>query len=382
MGIVANIRAAPPGAPVAVSTRTPRPLAVLVVAARGLLPSTPGGRRKHDRDLAEFFIERTGKGPASESSPPPDRGDLARSATISFLEARVNVAHHPPVLLLRPAGAVNPCTASVATQDVAPAARVCNIPGTPPKTVTTVPSELLGVDPRDAPDCFQPHPALPGLERVVPPAELPGHHVVPVGRGPRPVGRPGAAVKVARANHVHPALRAVDVPAHRALRAVAHRAVHRVPAEEGTSRACCWHGGNIRARSPRDGAGRGLPAGQSTRLPVALVQVLEIEPAHVAPRGGRIVGVMPAGEQDILELVPLQEARRAGRRKRYPETVAAEEPSVPRARAPRRARGRIPSVAGRGRGLAPRRRGVVPIVRGIPLLLSDVGVNGPAPGGA
>ena len=243
-------------------------------------------------------------------------------------------------------------------------------------------SELPGVDPRDAPDCFQPHQALPGLERVVPPAELPGHYVVPAGRGPRPVGRPGAAVKVVCANHVHPAFRAVQVLARRARRAVAPRVVHRVPAEEEVVRPVRVAGTEaMRARSPRDGAGRGLPTGQSTRLPVALVQILEAEPAHVAPRGGRIVGVVSAGAQDVLELVP-QEARRAGRRKRYPGVVAAEEPSIPRARASRRAGGRIPSAAGRGWGLVPGRRGAVPIVCGIPLLLADVGVSGLAPWGA
>ena len=51
-------------------------------------------------------------------------------------------------------------------------------------------------------------------------------------------------------------------------------------------------------------------------------------------------------------------------------------------RGPLGAGGRIPSVAGRGQGPAPRRRGAVPIVRGILLLLADVGVSGPAPGGA
>ena len=59
----------------------------------------------------------------------------------------VSVAHPPPVLPLRPAGAVNPHAASVAIRDVAPATRVRDGSGTPPKAVTVVRSELPGVRP-------------------------------------------------------------------------------------------------------------------------------------------------------------------------------------------------------------------------------------------
>ena len=48
MGTVADIRVVPPRAPVVGTTRTPRPLAIFVVAVQGLLPSAIGGRGRRD----------------------------------------------------------------------------------------------------------------------------------------------------------------------------------------------------------------------------------------------------------------------------------------------------------------------------------------------
>ena len=80
----------------------------------------------------------------------------------------------------------------------------------------------------------------------------------------------------------------------------------------------------MRARSPSDGEGRGLPAGEASRPSVAPVHVLEVEPAHVAPGRGGGVRVVSAWKEDLLVLLP-EEACRAGRWTRPLDAMAAVE---------------------------------------------------------
>ena len=155
-------RLALPGVSVSLVAKAPRIPAVLIVQARGLPSSALRSRGRRDRDPIELATGRPGSRPASASAPLPDR-DGPAWATVPVLEAGVGVAHPPPVLLLCSAGAVSLRAAGAAIRDVAPVASVRDEPGTPPTAVTVVRPEPPGVDPRDAPDRFQPHPALPGL---------------------------------------------------------------------------------------------------------------------------------------------------------------------------------------------------------------------------
>ena len=89
--------------------------------------------------------------------------------------------------------------------------------------------------------------------------------------------------------------------ARRARWAVAARAVERVPAEEKVVWPVRVAGAEaMRARSLSDGEGCALSAGQASRPSVALVHVLEVEPAHVAPGRGGSVRVVSAWEEDVL----------------------------------------------------------------------------------
>ena len=196
-------------------------------------------------------------------------------------EALMRVAHPLLVRILCPAGAVRAVVARAAPQAVASNACEGDVPVTPPWAVVIVRAEPPRVDPRDAHDRVQPQLPPRGLGRIVPPAEPPRHHIVAVGKRPRSVGSPAPAPAACPP----PSAWCKATPS--ARWAVAARAVERVPAEEKVVWPVRVAGAEaMRARSPSDGEGHGLSTGQAPRPSVALVLILEVEPAHVAPGEG------------------------------------------------------------------------------------------------
>ena len=127
------------------------------------------------------------------------------------------------------------------------------------------------------------------------------------------------------------------------------------------------------ARPPQDGNGRRLPAVQPARAPPTLVQVHEVEAAHVAGHGAGVVGLVHTRKPGAAEFVP-QEARGATGRAGNPGVVSAERVSVLEDGRPL-----SHSAARRAQRREPTRRGAVAVASGVPLFLADVGVGGPAP---
>ena len=176
------------------------------------------------RQPTGFAVARPGRRSAATGEAGPRVAPLPASVALS--EAGVGVPDPAPALRL----------AGAASQGARPHPML-DSPGAALVAVEVAPPELPGTKARHPLDRVQPLRTQLRLQRVVHRAEVPGHHVVPVGGKPPPIACRGTSVEVSRVDHVRPALRVVQVPARLARRAVAPGPLQRVPAEKEVERS-------------------------------------------------------------------------------------------------------------------------------------------------
>ena len=225
------------------------------------VPRVTGG----DRQLTGAEVARPGRRPA----PTGETGarGVPLPASVALPEAGVGVPDPAPTLLLLPGGAGSPGLAGAASQG-ARSHPMLYSPGMAPVAVEVAPPELPGIEARHPLDRVQPLHTQLRLQRIVHRAEAPGHHVVPVGEKPRPIASHGTSMEVPRVEHMHTALRVVQIPARLARRTVEPGPLQRVPAKEEVERSVRVPGTEAAgARPPQDGNGRRLPTVQPARAP-------------------------------------------------------------------------------------------------------------------